>query len=66
VPVLVAYGADDDAWPPAVQAEMAGRLGAAHVVVPGAVHSPAVEQPEATVRLLLEFWTGLPDRPALS
>ena len=66
VPVLVAYGADDDAWPPAVQADMADRLGAAHVVVPGAVHSPAVEQPEATVRLLLEFWTGLPDRPALS
>ena len=66
VPVLVAYGADDDAWPPAVQADMADRLAAAHVVVSGAVHSPAVEQPEATVRLLLEFWSGLPDRPAPS
>jgi pimeloyl-ACP methyl ester carboxylesterase len=49
-----------------VATDMADRLGSAHVVVPGAVHSPAVEQPEATVRLLLEFWTGLPDRPALS
>ncbi len=56
VPVLVAHGEDDDAWPPAVQADMAQRLGAAHEVVAGAVHSPAVEQPEATVEALLSFW----------
>ena len=29
LPMLVAYGPDDDAWPPSVQAEMATRLGAA-------------------------------------
>jgi pimeloyl-ACP methyl ester carboxylesterase len=60
VPVLVAYGEDDDGWPPAVQAGMAARLGAAHVILEGAVHSPAVQQPAATVRALLSFWTGLP------
>lgn len=56
VPVLVLYGADDDAWPPDVQAEMARRLDAEHVVLAGARHSPAVEQPAATVRALLAFW----------
>ena len=35
---------------------MAQRLGAAHEVVAGAVHSPAVEQPEATAKALLAFW----------
>ena len=38
VPVLVAHGVDDDAWPPSVQREMAGRLGAHYAVIPGAVH----------------------------
>jgi pimeloyl-ACP methyl ester carboxylesterase len=46
--LLVMHGADDDAWPPVVQHEMAGRLGAEYVVVPGAAHSPAVENPAAT------------------
>ena len=56
VPVLVAHGELDDAWSPQVQAEMAQRLGAADEVVAGAVHSPAVEQPEATAKALLAFW----------
>ena len=55
VPVLVLHGADDDAWAPALQAEMARRLGATHVVVDGAAHSPAVEQPEVTARALLTW-----------
>ncbi len=55
VPVLVLHGEDDDAWSPATQADMAQRLGAAHAVVADAVHSPAVEQPEATVKALLAF-----------
>ena len=56
VPVLVVHGEDDDAWSPAVQADMAERLGAAHAVVADAVHSPAVEQPEATAKALLAFF----------
>ncbi len=56
VPLLVCHGADDDAWQPATQAEMARRLGAAHVVIPEAVHSPAIENTASTVATLREFW----------
>ncbi len=59
IPVLVAHGADDDAWSPAAQAEMARRLGARHAVVAGSVHSPAVEQPARTLELLTEFWQSV-------
>ena len=60
VPLLVLYGEHDDAWSPAVQAAMAGRLGAPTVEIAGAVHSPAAQQPAATARALLEFWATLP------
>ena len=56
VPVLVLHGADDDAWPPELQHSMAHRLGARYEVVPGAGHSAAVENPAATVAVLLDFW----------
>lgn len=59
LPVLVAYGPDDDAWPPAVQSEMARRLGARVAVIDGAGHSPAAQQPEATAAALLEFWSSV-------
>ena len=59
LPVLVAYGEHDDAWPPPVLAAMAGRLGAPAVQIAGAVHSPAVQQPAATAEALLSFWAGL-------
>jgi pimeloyl-ACP methyl ester carboxylesterase len=55
LPCLVMYGEKDDAWTPAQQAEMAERLGCPAVVIPGAWHSPAVEQPEATQAALLAF-----------
>jgi pimeloyl-ACP methyl ester carboxylesterase len=35
---------------------MAARLGAAHVVIDNAAHSPSLEQPERTLRALLNFW----------
>ncbi len=57
VPLLVAWGIDDDAWPPPVQEEMARRLGAPSAVIPDAQHSPAVENPDETARVLLEFWS---------
>ena len=56
LPVLVVHGESDDAWTPAQQRDMAERLGASHVVVPDAVHSPAVEQPAATARAMLAFF----------
>jgi pimeloyl-ACP methyl ester carboxylesterase len=58
VRTLVMHGAGDDAWLPADQRAMAHRLGAAYAVVPGAAHSPAVENPSATVGALLDFWAG--------
>jgi pimeloyl-ACP methyl ester carboxylesterase len=54
---LVLYGVDDDAWPTDVQDDMARRLGAQTAVVPAAAHSPAVENPAATVAALLGFWS---------
>ena len=57
--MLVAHGDADDAWPPAAQQDMAARLGARHHVIAGALHSPNVEQPEQTIRVLLEFWASV-------
>jgi pimeloyl-ACP methyl ester carboxylesterase len=59
LPMLVAHGANDDAWPPEVQAAMALELGARHEVIADAAHSPAVEAPAATARVLLEFWAAV-------
>jgi pimeloyl-ACP methyl ester carboxylesterase len=59
VPVLVAHGEADDAWTPAAQADMARRLGARHEVVPGSIHSPAVENPPRTLEVLLGFWSDV-------
>jgi pimeloyl-ACP methyl ester carboxylesterase len=56
VRTLVLHGANDDAWLPDVQRDMAHRLGAEYAVVPGAAHSPAAENPDETVRALVEFW----------
>jgi pimeloyl-ACP methyl ester carboxylesterase len=58
VPTLVLYGEHDDGWPPEAQSDMAARLGAESVVVPGAVHSPAVEAPETTAAALVRFWNA--------
>ena len=59
VPVLVAHGIADDAWTPEVQADMARRLGARHAVIPGSIHSPAVENPPETLAVLLDFWASV-------
>jgi pimeloyl-ACP methyl ester carboxylesterase len=60
VPVLVAHGVADNAWTPAAQADMAARLGARHEVIGRSRHSPAIENPDDTVAVLLSFWTGTP------
>jgi pimeloyl-ACP methyl ester carboxylesterase len=62
VPMLVLHGVDDDAWPPAVQREMAERLDVSYRVIADAAHSPAVENPAGTMDTLLDFWTALPRR----
>ncbi|GGO27773.1 alpha/beta hydrolase [Microbispora rosea subsp. aerata] len=60
--LLVLYGEHDDGWPPTLQAEMARRLDAECVVVPGALHSPAVEAPETTAAALTRFWNAAESR----
>ncbi len=56
IAVQVAYGEADDGWPLDVQKETARRLGASVAVIRDAGHSPAVDQPEHTARVLTEFW----------
>jgi pimeloyl-ACP methyl ester carboxylesterase len=56
VRVQVVYGESDDGWPLAVQDDMAKRLGVQAQVVPDAGHSPAIDQPAATARLLVNFF----------
>ena len=60
IPVLVLYGEGDDAWSPAVQADMARRLRAPCAVIPDSAHSPAVENPEPTALALLRFFSSIP------
>jgi pimeloyl-ACP methyl ester carboxylesterase len=65
LPMLVAYGTDEDRWPGATQIEMARRLGVRCAEIPAAGHSPAVDNPRHTVELLTEFWTNV-DASALT
>ena len=58
-PLLVIYGENDDAWEPSVQDEMAQRLGAERVCIPGAAHSPAVEAPGTVASALTTFWNSV-------
>ncbi|MDQ6658812.1 MAG: alpha/beta hydrolase [Actinomycetota bacterium] len=60
IPVAVISGEADDAWGIEQQAAMARRLGTSLLVIPGAAHSPNVEQPERLLRILLprlRSWT---------
>ena len=57
-PVLVLYGEYDDKWQTPMQEEMAERLRAQRVCIPGATHSPAVEAPETTASALNSFWNA--------
>jgi len=60
-PRAVIAGRDDDAWPLAQQREMATRLGTDLVIIDGAAHSPAVENPGGLMAVmvpLLQAWTS--------
>ena len=60
IPTLILYGEDDNAWSPALQAEMATRVGAQKFCIPGAAHNPNVEAPATTAHALTQFWTTAP------
>lgn len=55
LPILVACGVDDDVWSPETQRSMAGRLGGVFAAIDAAGHSPAVDQPDTTAKLLADF-----------
>lgn len=60
-PVAVIAGQDDDAWPLPDQRDMATRLGTELVIIEGAAHSPAVENPNGLLSVmlpLLRAWTA--------
>jgi pimeloyl-ACP methyl ester carboxylesterase len=60
VRVQVLHGETDDGWPIPVQHAMAAALGVKAEVVPDAGHSPAIDQPAATARLLVDFFHDYP------
>jgi pimeloyl-ACP methyl ester carboxylesterase len=56
IPTFVLYGEDDNAWPPALQQDMAARLNAERACIPAAAHNPNVEAPATTAHALTTFW----------
>ncbi len=56
VPAHVMYGERDDAWPLAMQDQMAGELSAKLTVIKDAGHCPNEDQPVATATAIADFW----------
>jgi len=63
VPILVAHGDADDAWPIADQQAMAERMDAQYAVIPNAGHLPNIDNPHFTAALLSQFWMSHPAHP---
>jgi pimeloyl-ACP methyl ester carboxylesterase len=59
IPVHVIYGENDDAWPLAMQDQMARDLSAPLTVIKGAGHCPNEDQPEETAKVLANFWKAV-------
>jgi pimeloyl-ACP methyl ester carboxylesterase len=58
LPVLVAHGEWDAAWPIPWQRDMADRLGARYEVIPDSYHGPQEENPPATAALFDAFFSS--------
>ena len=56
MPVHVVYGENDDAWPLAMQDQMARDLDAPVTVIPDAGHCPNEDRPDQTAKVIAEFW----------
>jgi pimeloyl-ACP methyl ester carboxylesterase len=59
LPAHVIYGDRDDAWPLAIQNQMALDLSAPVTVIKDAGHCPNEDQPEATVDAMVKFWKSI-------
>lgn len=55
----VIYGESDDAWPLAMQDQMAADLSAEITVIKDAGHCPNEDQPEAAAEAIADFWSSL-------
>ena len=56
MPVLVLHGENDDWWLPSEQRLLARTVaGAEYVVIPGAVHSPQIENPDVWLKVVRDF-----------
>jgi pimeloyl-ACP methyl ester carboxylesterase len=64
LPKLILSGAVDYAWPVPLLDDMAQRLGARRVIVPGTEHSPNAEDPTTTASALATFWDSCTDSRA--
>jgi pimeloyl-ACP methyl ester carboxylesterase len=59
IPTHVIYGERDDAWPLAMQDQMARDLSAPVTVIKGAGHCPNEDQPESTAEAIANFWESI-------
>ena len=55
VPIWVARGVNDDAWPHELQSAMAARARVDMVIIDDAGHSPAIENTDETVKVVSSF-----------
>ena len=60
LPVLVIFGADDQRWRSSSAAAYRDVLGARVELLPGLGHTPIVEDPQTTAKLLLDFAAAHP------
>lgn len=56
LPIKVIRGENDDAWPHALQAQMASDLGVQIQIIANAGHCPNEDQPAATAEVTAKFW----------
>ncbi|MDP3972742.1 MAG: alpha/beta fold hydrolase [Candidatus Nanopelagicales bacterium] len=59
-PINVIFGDIDDAWSPSTQNEMAHRLSARRLILPGVGHSPNTERPGLLASALDRMWADPP------
>jgi len=59
IPTHVIYGERDDAWPLAMQDQMAADLSTPVTVIKDAGHCPNEDQPESTAKAIAEFWSSI-------
>lgn len=60
IPAHVVYGENDDAWPLAMQDQMAKDLSAQLTIIKDAGHCPNEDQPEAAAKAISDFWNVTP------